>query len=405
MGLSQKQKDILKFPYKGYDALICDGAIRSGKSSLMALSFVLWAMSSFNNTAFAICGKSVGAVKRNVVIPLMAVNYLQSNFDLKFNSGDNLLTVRRGGTQNLFYLFGGKDESSYTLIQGMTLGGVLLDEVALMPRSFVEQAIARCSLDGSLLWFNCNPEGPEHWFYKTWICQAHEKNALHLHFILDDNPGLSEETKRRYRNRYSGVFYRRYILGEWVAGEGIIYDMFDIDLNTYVEPPYWMWDKSTRSIAIDYGTTNPCVFYDIYDDGETIRVENEYRWDSRETGRQKTDEEYADDFIRFQNNHWCAVFVDPSAASFIAALRRRGVYVIEANNAVLDGIRRVGSLFKTQKLLINKNNCPGLIAELGSYVWDEKAAAHGDERPVKAKDHGPDAIRYFANSLADWRFD
>lgn len=407
MGFSEKQRKVMRFPYeKEYDVLICDGAVRSGKTSVMSLSFFLWAMGNFNGCAFALCGKSVGAVERNIITPLLSVSYLNREFSLHYHRSEHMLSASRGGKKNRFYLFGGKDESSYTLIQGITLAGVLMDEVALMPRSFVEQAIARCSVDGAKLWFNCNPDGPEHWFFKEWVQKAQKRKALHLHFTMEDNPGLSETTKAQYRSRYSGVFYRRYILGEWVMGEGLIYDMFDLDDNTYTEPPYTMWDVSQRTIAVDYGTTNPCVFYGIYDDGETIRIDEEYRWDSRDPekgGRQKTDDEYVQDFLKFQGDRWCPVVVDPSAASFIAALRREGVYVIEADNTVSDGIRRVGALLGNRRMLINKERCPGLIAELGSYVWDDKARQAGQEKPLKMKDHGPDAIRYFVNTLPDWR--
>lgn len=164
MGFSEKQREILRFPYRDYDALICDGAVRSGKTSVMSLSFFLWAMGRFNGCAFALCGKSVGAVERNIVTPLLAVQYLRQNFTISYSRSGHVITARRGVRENRFYLFGGKDESSYTLIQGITLAGVLLDEVALMPRSFVEQAMARCSVTGAKLWFNCNPEGPQHWF-------------------------------------------------------------------------------------------------------------------------------------------------------------------------------------------------------------------------------------------------
>lgn len=404
MGLSEKQREIMRFPYTKYDALICDGSVRSGKTSIMSLSFFLWAMGNFNGCAFAYCGKSVGAVERNIVTPLLSIAYLRRNFDIRYNRGDHVITARRGGRENRFYLFGGKDESSYSLIQGITLAGVMLDEVALMPRSFVEQALARCSVSGAKFWFNCNPENPEHWFRKEWLLKAPERNALHLHFTMDDNPSLEDATRERYRTMYSGVFYQRYVLGLWVMAEGIVYDMFDHTRNVYSEPPIDMADRSTRYIACDYGTTNPCVFLDIYDDGEVIRVDREYRWDSRAEHRQKTDEEYADDFMVFMGDSWCAVYVDPSAASFIAALRRRGVYVIEANNAVLDGIRRVGALFQRGLLLVH-DTCTGLMDELGSYRWDDKAAARGEEKPVKQLDHAPDALRYFVNSLPDWRFE
>lgn len=404
MGFSEKQREIFKFPYRGYDALICDGAVRSGKTSVMSLSFFLWAMGNFTDCSFALCGKSVGAVQRNIVTPLLGVKYLREQFDIKYNRADHMIVARRGDRENRFYLFGGKDESSAALIQGITLAGVLLDEVALMPRSFVEQALARCSVAGSKLWFNCNPEGPEHWFRKEWILKLEKHNALHLHFTMDDNPSLTDEIRERYKSMYSGVFYERFILGRWVMSEGLIYDMFDPDDNTYTEGPPSLHFSGVRTITCDYGTTNPTVFLDIYDYDGTVYIDREYRWDSREEHRQKTDEEYADDMEEFLHGDQCAIIVDPSAASFIAALRRRGLYVVPANNDVLDGIRRTATLFQQGKLLINKS-CAPLIGEFGTYLWDEKSCKLGVDKPMKERDHGPDAARYFVNSLPDWRFE
>ena len=402
--LSDKQAQIMEFPFTGYDALICDGAVRSGKTSIMSLSFFLWAMSSFDRCAFALCGKSVGAVERNLVTPLLGMTYLRRNFELRYNRGDHVVIARRGGKENRFYLFGGRDESSYMLIQGVTLAGVLLDEVALMPRSFVEQALARCSVSGAKLWFNCNPENPLHWFRQEWILKAHEKNALHLHFLMDDNPGLDEETRQRYRSMYSGLFYERYIMGRWVMSEGVIYDMFSESENVYKSLPAHIPHIAQRFIACDYGTTNPCVFLEIYDDGEHVRVEREYRWDSRKEYRQKTDAEYGADFMEFMGKNDCAVIVDPSAASFIAELRSRGVLVQEADNNVLDGIRRTGSLLHRRRLLV-KERCSGLIDDMETYLWDDNAAQRGEEKPVKQNDHACDALRYYVNSLPDWRFE
>ena len=404
MALSEKQREILRFPYRGYDALICDGAVRSGKTSIMSLSFFLWAMSNFSGCSFAFCGKSVGAVERNIVTPLLSVAYLKQNFEARYNRAGHVITARRGQRENRFYLFGGKDESSYMLIQGITLAGALLDEVALMPRSFVEQALARCSVTGAKLWFNCNPEGPEHWFRKEWILQPKKHNALHLHFTMDDNPSLSEGTRQRYYSMYSGIFYQRYILGLWVMSEGVIYDMFDQTENVYKEPPVDMAWVSQRTICCDYGTTNPTVFLDVYDHDGIVRVDREFRWDSRQEHRQKTDKEYADDLLQFMGKDSCAVIVDPSAASFIVELQSRGVYVIPAENEVLDGIRKTSTLFQTRRLLINES-CTGLLDEIGTYIWDEKASLRGEERPVKERDHGPDALRYYINSLPDWRFE
>lgn len=405
VGISEKQNQIMEFPYMGYDALICDGAVRSGKTSIMSFSFFLWAMSSFNNCAFAFCGKSVGAVERNIVTPLLSIKYLREKFDIRYNRGDHVIIARRGNrSTNRIYMFGGKDESSASLIQGVTLAGVLLDEVALMPRSFVEQALARCSVAGAKLWFNCNPENPLHWFRQEWILQLEKHNALHIHFLMDDNPSLDEATKERYRTMYSGLFYERYVLGRWVMSEGLIYDMFDPTENVYKAPVPEMFARSQRYISCDYGTTNPTVFLDIYDDGEKIRVDREYRWDSRKEHKQKTDEEYANDFMEFMGNIPCTVLADPSAASFIVALRQRGVYVLEANNDVLDGIRKTGVLLNRREIVINER-CASLIDEMGTYLWDDKAAMRGEERPVKQNDHSVDALRYFVNYLPDWRFE
>ena len=411
--LSPKQIKILEWPYTGKRALICDGAVRSGKTSMMSLSFVLWAMGNFNRRAFGLCGKTVASAERNVIQPLQAITYFpQYGFSLEYTRSAHVLTVTRGSRSNIFYVFGGRDESSYMLIQGVTLAGVLLDEVALMPRSFVEQALARCSVEGAKLWFNCNPDVPEHWFRKEWLLKLREKNASHLHFMMDDNPSLSEETKAMYRSLYSGVFKKRYIDGEWTAGDGLIYDMFDPDVHVYrnSETPLGLKYTASRTIACDYGTANPFVLLDIYDDGETVWVDNEYRWDSRDLercGRQKTDQEYAGDFQRFMGDDpqfFCPAVVDPSAASFIVALQRRGVYVMDTDNDVPDGIRRVSSLFGRRAIRISER-CEGLIGELQSYVWDSKAALMGVEKPVKSLDHGPDALRYYVNTcLPKWRY-
>lgn len=400
----EKQKKIMAFPYTSYDALICDGAVRSGKTSVMSLSFFRWAMLTFTGQAFAFCGKSVGAVERNIVTPLLAVKWVRTRFSVQYNRGDHVVIARDGDRENRFYLFGGKDESSYMLIQGVTLAGVLLDEVALMPRSFVEQALARCSVRGSKLWFNCNPENPQHWFRQEWILQPEKHNALHLHFLMDDNPSLDEATKARYRSMYSGLFYERYILGRWVMSEGLIYDMFDPTENVYRGRIIGMKERSMRYIACDYGTTNPCRFLEIFDDGEHVYVDREYDWDSRKERRQKTDSEYGDDFMAFAGDEPVTVLVDPSAASFIAELRSRGVYVLEAKNDVLDGIRNVAVLLKKRELIINER-CTHLLDEMGTYMWDDKASMRGEERPIKQNDHSEDALRYFVNHLPDWRFE
>lgn len=406
--ISPKQRKILAFPYSKYDAIICDGAVRSGKTSIMMWAFVRWAMENFSGQRFGICGKTVDSCSKNIIVPFTAMTLAKEKYTMRWRRSEKILEVRRGGTTNWFEVFGGKDESSAALIQGRTLAGVLLDEVALMPRSFVEQALARCSVEGNKKWFSCNPESPQHWFYLEWIKKHDERNALYLHFTMRDNPGLTEKVIEQYESMFTGVFYDRYIRGLWVLAEGLVYDMFDPAKNGYDRLPVGKRATAARYIACDYGTTNPMVFLDVYDDGEVSWVEQEYRWDSRETHRQKTDQEYADDLLAFLDcdpEDRPPVIVDPSAASFIAELQRRGLYVLQGDNAVLDGIRRTATLFYQNRIRINRGGCEGLLGELGSYAWDQRSTMMGKEQPVKAMDHGPDALRYFVNTaLPAWRY-
>lgn len=222
--LSEKQKQILDFVIDDIDTLICDGAVRSGKTIIMSFAFILWAMYNFDKTSFGICGKTVTSAEKNIIKPLQQLE--QPYYSMSYKISNRMLTVRNGRKENYFYIFGGKDESSYTLIQGSTLAGVLFDEVALMPQSFVDQAIARTlSFHNAKIWFNCNPESPSHWFYNEWLTNP-ERKFKHLHFLMNDNPILTEKEINRAENLYSGVFYDRYIKGLWVRAEGIIFPEF-----------------------------------------------------------------------------------------------------------------------------------------------------------------------------------
>lgn len=400
-------------PVKEYDGIIADGAIRSGKTVSMSLSFVFWAMENFNGENFIMAGKTISSFQRNVLTNLKTMLRSRGYHCIHHISGEtpNMLEVSRKGVTNYFYIFGGKDEGSQDLVQGITAAGAFFDEVALMPESFVNQATGRCSVEGAKWWFNCNPGGPLHWFKVNWIDKCRQKKLLYLHFTMDDNLSLSEKIKAKYRSMYAGVFFLRYIKGLWKTAEGLIYTMFT-DANLYDQLDERTQYISNKVIAVDYGTTNPCVFLETWDDGETIWVEREYRWDSRsEEARrspnpQKTDAQYADDMAAFMGNRpadQCLIIVDPSAASFIQELRSRGWVVKEADNEVLDGIRKVGALYAKRQIRINRNNCKGLISETQSYVWDDKAAERGEEKPVKQLDHGPDALRYRVNALPAWR--
>lgn len=391
--ISEKQLKILAFPYTKYEAIICDGAIRSGKSSIMMWAFVKWGMMNFDGQRFAICGKSVDSCIKNVIQPFLAMSLARETYRLRWRRIDKVLEVQNGNTTNLFEVFGGKDESSFALIQGRTLAGVLLDEVALQPRSFVEQALARCSVTGSRFWFNCNPGPPSHWFYQEWIKQTERHKALHLHFLLEDNPALDPEIVERYKNTYAGVFYRRYILGEWCVADGLVYPMFDKAKHIATE----QYSGGVYYISIDYGTLNPTAIglWQLRN-GKAVMLK-EYYYDGRKQKRQKTDEEYADDLEAFAEGYQIErVIVDPSAASFKETLRRRGKFaVMDANNAVLDGIRLTGSLLLAGRILFDAS-CENTFDEFGSYCWDEKKET---DAVVKESDHAMDMIRYFAYTI------
>ena len=253
---SKKQLKVLTWwtrtsPVKDYDGIIADGAIRSGKTISMSLSFVIWAMTTFDNKNFAMCGKTILSFRRNVLFWLKLM--LRSRgYEFSDNRSDNLLTVWRGETVNYFYIFGGKDERSQDLIQGVTLAGVFFDEVALMPESFVNQATGRCSVEGSKFWFNCNPENASHWFLLNWIKLAKHKRLLYLHFTMKDNLSLSERIKARYRSMYSGVFFKRYIEGKWISAEGAIYSMLSNNPQDYIIDDLPQ-DIAFLSIGIDFG--------------------------------------------------------------------------------------------------------------------------------------------------------
>ena len=399
---SKKQMKVLtwwndKSPVSHCNGVICDGAIRSGKTVCMSLSFVMWAMSSFSGCNFALCGKTIGSLRRNVV-RLLKTMLISRGYIVTEHRADNVITVKSGNAENYFYMFGGKDESSQDLIQGITLAGVLLDEVALMPESFVNQATARCSVTGSKFWFNCNPDGPYHFFKREWIDKSDSKNMLYLHFDMDDNLSLSEDVKKRYKTQWTGVFYRRYIKGEWAIAEGVIYDMFDASRHVIDKLPEMLSDVSY--VSVDYGTLNPTVFLMWQQSSDNCWIcIKEYYYDGRKNGKQKTDEEYADDLVEFiKDKNIKSIIVDPSAASFIACIKKRRFVVKKAKNEVLDGIRFTGSLLKNNKIAFTAQ-CINTQKEFSSYVWDEKAAKYGEDKPVKEHDHAMDAVRYFCNTI------
>lgn len=383
--------------HKDRDAVIADGSIRSGKTVSMTVGFVLWSMSTFNNQLFAICGKTIESLRRNIILQMH--DWLPADFSIVERRSENKLIITSNGRKNTYHMFGGRDESSYMLIQGMTLAGVMFDEVALMPRTFVEQAQARCSVPGSKYWFNCNPGSPEHWFYKEWVKKHKEKNTLRLHFTMDDNFALDPKIKARYESMYSGVFYQRYIKGLWVLAEGVIYQAFTKDHIVPTVPR-----KYTKYYAsMDYGIQNPTaiLLFGLYK-GVWYQIKEFYH-SGRDTGKQKTDEEYYDDLCTLVGDLPVdTLIIDPSASSFIALVRKRKRFrVRKANNDVLDGIQHTATMLQECQLLVN-DCCEHTIQEFGLYSWQQNKTG-GADKPIKENDHAMDAVRYFVNTTKAWK--
>ena len=383
--ISSKQRKIIAFPYSKYDALICDGAVRSGKTSIMMWSFVRWAMENFSGHRFGVCGRTVDSCTKNIIVPFMAMSLAKERYIIRWRRGDKVMEVRRGAVTNYFEVFGGKDEASYTLIQGRTLAGVLLDEVVLMPRSFVEQALARCSVDGAKLWFSCNPGSPHHWFYQEWIKRHRERNALYLHFEMKDNPGLSERTLERYENMYAGIFYDRYVRGLWVAAEGIVYKDFANDTEKYLidDPIKWAEENDKKfsviSIGVDFGGTKSATKFQatgITKDFRVVALEEEYI----------KNEEIDPDALNRRFATFCQLITSKYGYSQTRADSAETVLIrgldhtaqklrlgTQVKNAlkmqITDRIRIVVLLMKQGRLKVSRN-CPHLIDAFQSAIYD-----------------------------------
>ena len=399
--ISEKQLQILTWWLPNSSAskksiIVAEGSIRSGKTVPMSLSFIEWAFAAFNNELFGISGKTIGSLRQNVISPMKKILHGRG-YTINDRRQEKILEVTKGRKKNVFELFGGKDEGSQDLIQGRTLAGFLADEVVLQPKSFINQGMARCSVPGSRIWFNCNPESPYHWFKQDIIDNAKTLNVFLIHFGLEDNLTLTDEIINRYKTLYTGVFYERFILGKWVLAEGIIYDIWDRTrfMDTILNPGTF----KNYIAGIDYGTNNPCTFGKYgFDNDLPLYLVSEYWHDGSKVGeKQKTDAEYAQDFENFiGDTKLDAIYVDPSALSFITTLKRNKDFksiIKRAKNDVLDGIRFVHSILHQNKYFVD-SSCVHTDANYSSYMWDPQAKNYGEDKPMKVNDHACDRDRY-----------
>lgn len=246
------------------DFVIADGAIRSGKTIAMIIGFLTWSQTMFSGQSFILAGKTMGALKKNVVRPMLQMleawswpyEYIRSGTDARLEIGTNT-----------YYLYGANTEASQDALQGLTAAGAYADEAALFPQNFIDQMIGRCSVPGAKIWMNCNPDNPHNYIKEEFIDKAKKKKVYHLHFMMDDNLTLSPKVKARYRRTWppGSVFYKRFILGLWVAADGLTYQQFADNVKNYLISDSWLLERDGRNqlkneiayatIGVDFGGT------------------------------------------------------------------------------------------------------------------------------------------------------
>ncbi len=374
---------------------ILEGSVRSGKTWALHPKILRACRYPVNGWRF-LTGTSKDSIFTNVLNDLFSM-IGPSNYHYNHQSG--LLRL----FQSTWKVMGAKDEGSEKFLRGATIGVAVCDEVVLMPKGFFQMLLTRMSPTGARFYGSTNPDSPMHWLKTDYIDDPvlRAKGLLStIHVTMDDNPNLSPEYVATQKALYKGMFYQRYILGLWVMAEGSIYrdawsDELLYDDSTTPLGLYAPGGYVDRWVSVDCGVDHPQVYLEYHDDGETVWVSNEYRWDSRREMRQKTDGQYADDLVEFMGrNRSCQVILPPECASFKAELLLRGIWVTEAENEVLEGIQSVSGLMAKRKLRIHRERCASLVSKIQTYCWDQKAALRGVEQPLKQDDDDPDALRY-----------
>lgn len=377
---------------------IWDGAVRSGKTYASIWRWIRFVVEGPPGPLL-MGGKTERTLKRNILDPI-AQMVGPASFRHVIGAGECYLYGRP------IMLVGVNDERSEGKIRGMTLVGAYGDELTLWPESAFTMLLSRLSLPGARLFGTTNPDSPFHWLNERYLEREDELDLRRFRFLLEDNPSLPAEYVEQLKREYTGLWYKRFILGLWVQAEGAIYDMFDPDIHVVDDDPS---EIGVVYAGGDYGTANATVFIVVAWDVERRRwiALHEYVHDSRQAGRQKTDAQYSEDYRAFMRD--VGLFprsfeLDPSAASFALQLRRDGVqHVREADNSVLDGIRDVSRALASGQLVIHKR-CTRLAASLASYTWDPKAQQRGEDKPLKQNDHEADALRYAVRRAMSRRY-
>lgn len=390
---TEKQKQLISiFKHNQLKRInLLEGSVRSGKTWISLVLWALWVASMPKDGEYLMVAKTLTSLSRN------CLNLLESlvgskNFTYSTSKKEGRLFGR------LIYLEGVNDARAESKIRGMTLTGAYCDEATLFTEDFFTMLLSRLSVRGAKLFATTNPDSPKHWLMVKYIERQEELDMFVMKFLIDDNTFLDPEYIKQLKIEYTGVFYDRFILGLWKIAEGLIYDMFNDKTHVIDEVPEKLTGE--RYVSCDYGTQNATVFL-LWEKGVGGKwyCTKEYYYSGRTKQKQKTDEEYCDDLIEFLDGKRITAFVvDPSAASFIAALKKRGIRVKRAKNDVLNGIRETGTALKTGRIYFMRE-CKDTIGEFYGYSWDPKAAEHGEDKPIKAEDHGMDALRYMVYTV------
>lgn len=382
---SRKQRQLIYWwcdgsPHSNEKIVIADGAIRSGKTIAMICGFFMWSLRSFRGAAFILAGKTIGALKKNVVQPALQILTAWGVPYYYVSSGDEA-RIEVGG--NVYYMYDAHNERSQDRLQGLTAAGALLDEVALMPRSFVEQAMGRCSVSGSKLWFNCNPEKPSHFVKTELIDKAQEKKIYHLHFLMDDNLSLDPEIREWYETAFTGVFYRRFVKGEWALTDGLVYPEFANCTQNYVinELPQIQY----AVIGIDFGGTKSAHSFTLtgFTPGYEKAVVLAEHYHQNKNGQALSPLQLQEAFVSFvrqAKKHFRVyeAFCDSAEQTLISGFRMAASKAglgISVRNAIKGPINErimFTNSMMAQKRLVIHNSCVQTIKALSEAVYDSK---------------------------------
>lgn len=376
VNISFKQREFLTSGLSRINLL--EGSVRSGKTWISLVMWALFVASMPKDAEFLMVGKTLTTLRRNC---LGLLQELEPSFTFNTNAKKANLYGRT------IWLEGADNERSENKIRGMTLAGVYVDELTLIPESFYYMALSRLSVRGAKFIATTNPDSPNNYVYTDIVCNE-EIDKKVTKFLIRDNPFLDPDYVDSLEREYKGVFYQRYFLGEWVIAEGLVYPMYDNTVPT-VDRKYTQY-----CVSMDYGILNPTAMLlcGLCDDGKWYVIK-EYYHSGRETNEQKTDEQYYAELEKLCGDLPVReLIIDPSASSFIALVHQKGRFSVrKADNSVLEGIQNTATCLARKDVLVN-DCCKMTIKEFGLYMWDDKA---GVDAVIKDNDHAMDAFRYW----------